>query len=126
MVAIHPPNYKYADALFAAQHDAEQAKRGIWQLPAYAPVAADSIGLDNYKGWKRVRGRINAIKHSRKYSYLQLNEQVSLRVAKNPAVRFPNLQNWLGRSVEARGWIKKSGKRLTLDIPHPLALQLLN
>lgn len=125
-VAIHPPNYRYADALLAAQREAEQKRLGIWQSPDYAPILADTINLDNYKGWKRVRGRIRAIKHSRKYSYLQINERFSLRVAKEAGVRFPDLQNWQGRSVEARGWINKSGERLTLDIPHPAALQFLD
>lgn len=118
-VAIHPPNLKYADVLFKAQQAAERGKLGIWGRPEYAPLPFQSVSAENYKGWKRITGRILRIKRTAKYSYLQFSDQVALRIANAELGLFPALQDYVGRQVEARGWLVKHKTHFALQLRHP-------
>lgn len=118
-VNIYPPNLQYVDALLEAQRRAEQAKRGIWGLPGYAAQPFQVLNAENYKGWKRVTGRITALKQTAKYSYLQFSDQVSVRVENQNRGLFPSLQSYVGQSVEARGWVAKSKERFAVQARHP-------
>lgn len=123
-VNIYPPNFKYLDALLAAQQSAEQAKLGIWNDPAYAPVSVETLDETNYHGWKRLTGRIQAVKKTGKYSYLQFSDKVSINIAPESAALFPPLENYVGKTVEARGWVKRSKQRFVLPVRHPADIVL--
>lgn len=125
-VNIYPPNLKYVQTLLAAQQDAERAGLGIWRDPAYAPQVFERIDESNYKGWKRVTGRLKALKKTKKYSYLQFSERVSLRIDNAGLSLFPELQRYVGKQVEARGWVSKSGDRFVISIRHPGEVKLLS
>ncbi|MFM8341498.1 MAG: thermonuclease family protein [Methylomonas sp.] len=102
-VSIFPPNLKYLDQLLAAQQSAESAKLGIWAYRQYAPKSFQSLNQDNYHGWQRITGVIRAVKKARKNYYLQFSEQVSVQVPDEFVELFPDLQSYLGKSIEARG-----------------------
>jgi endonuclease YncB( thermonuclease family) len=121
-VSIYPPNLKYTQALLAAQGNAEQAKKGIWQYSEYAPKAADQIKTGSYKGWQRVIGVISNIHNTGKYSYLNLTDQFSLKIDKKALSLFPDLDRYIGKKVEVRGWINKNKKRYSMIIRHPSAI----
>lgn len=118
-VNIYPPNLKFVDELLAAQHIAEQAGLGLWAYPEYQPVSFQNLNEDNYHGWKRVTGRIKAVKHSAKNSYLQFSDSVSVQVENQFSELFQSLDSYVGKTVEARGWVHKSRDRFTLLIRHP-------
>ncbi|MCK9605147.1 MAG: thermonuclease family protein [Methylomonas sp.] len=118
-VNIYPPNLKYLGALLEAQQNAEQAKLGIWGLQSYAPRPFRVLNAENYKGWKRVTGRIRALKQTAKYSYLQFSDNVSVRIENKNQRLFPPLRNYVGQAIEARGWVAKSKDRFALQVRHP-------
>ena len=57
-VNVYPPNFKYLEALVAAQQQAEQEHKGLWGNPAYAAKSYQALTVDNYHVWQRIRGRI--------------------------------------------------------------------
>ena len=121
-VNIYPPNLKYIGPMLAAQQLAEHELLGIWSYPYYAPLAFQALNDGNYKGWKRVTGQIRAVKSSKKYSYLQLSDSVSLRVDHKTMGLFPALQEYVGKNIEARGWVSKNKNRFVLHLRHPADL----
>lgn len=124
-VNIYPPNLKYVQQLLAAQHEAERKGLGIWCDPNYAPQSFDRLNELNYKGWKRITGRVSVLRKTRKYSYLQFSPHVSLRIENATLDLFPNLQRYIDRNIEARGWVSKSNGRFVMHIRHPAELQFL-
>jgi len=124
-VNIYPPNLKYVDTLLSAQDEAEQAGLGIWRDPTYAPLDFKSLNTNNYKGWKRVTGRILGLKKTKKYSYLQLSNRISVRIENKALNLFPPLKSYIGTKVEARGWTIKQKVRFVIPIRHPGELKVL-
>lgn len=124
-VNIFPPNLKYIQPLLAAQAEAEQAGLGLWRHRDYAPQPFDALNEANYKGWKRITGRIGALKKTAKYNYLQFSERVSVRIGSDTLHLFPALQDYVGKQVEARGWVNKSKDRFVLHVRHPGELKQL-
>ncbi len=125
-VNIYPPNLKYVDALVAAQRSAEQSGLGIWGLPEYAPQGFEVLNEDNYKGWKRISGRIRALKGTAKYSYLQFSDTVSIQVDNQMLDLFPALDGYVGKQLEARGWVSKNRQRFALRVRHPAEIKILD
>jgi micrococcal nuclease len=124
-VDLHPPNLLYANQLVAAQNKAEQAKRGIWGRSEYAPVSAEMLDAANDGGWQRVRGRLAAIRSSRKNVYLVFPGVFHVRIEKRWLSLFPGLQAWIGKDLEVRGWLHKDHSHLTMQILHPSAIKPL-
>ncbi|OAI23266.1 nuclease [Methylomonas koyamae] len=118
MVNIFPPNLKYVDSLLAAQRDAERAGLGIWGRSEYAAQPYASLNAENYHGWKRLTGRISGIKRTAKYSYLQFSDGVAVAVENRYASLFPPLASYVGRQVEARGWVRRSKDKFALQARH--------
>lgn len=125
-VNIYPPNLKYVDTLLTAQQSAEQAGRGLWVYPEYAPLPFQNLDDSNYHGWKRISGRIKAVKQTTKNSYLQFSDTVAVQVPVEFAGLFPPLESYVGKQIEARGWVHKSGHRLALLVRHPGETKILD
>jgi len=124
-VNIYPPNLKYVDTLLAAQQHAEQQRLGIWQDPAYAPQSFTSLHNTDYKGWKRITGRIRNTKKTAKYSYLQFSDKAGIRIENKLLNLFPSLQGYVGKQVEARGWPVKQKDQFFVPVRHPGELKVL-
>lgn len=122
-VNIYPPNLKYATKLIRAQQQAESEKLGIWALSAYAPKTVSSFNSSKHKGWQRITGKIRKIKQARKYNYLQLSPRFSLKIARNSKV-FTDLNAYLGKTIEVRGWVNKNKQNYTMHIRHPSSINL--
>ena len=125
-VSIFPPNLKYTEVLLAAQQSAEQAGLGIWGEAAYAPVPFQNLTTDNYQGWKRITGRIQAIRQGVKASYLQFSEQAAVQVDQKYVGLFPPLESYVGKNLEVRGWLYRSKERFTLPVRHPGQIKMLD
>ena len=124
-VNIHPPNLKYTDELLAAQKHAEQTQLGIWSHQEYAPKHFSEINRSNYKGWHRIKGKIQAITQTRKYISLTLSESFSLKIRKTSLELFSDLDDYINAQIEVRGWINKQKKRYTIYIRHPSQILIL-
>ena len=125
-VNVYPPNFKYLEALVAAQQQAEQEHKGLWGNPAYAAKSYQALTVDNYHGWQRIRGRITAVRHGRKHDYLQFSDTIAIQVPEACWQWFPDLSTYIGRTVEARGWVRKNRQHLHLTVRHPSALLLVD
>ena len=123
---IFPPNLKYVDALGEAQQQAEGQRLGIWGDAAYVPQPFSTIDVDDYKGWRRVLGEIKTLKTSRKYSYLKFSEHFALQIPNQSLYLFPDLNRYVGKRVEVRGWLSQSRQGFLMRLRHPLDIKMLD
>ena len=126
MVNIYPPDLKYAEQLLLAQQQAEQNKLGIWRNPDYAIKDVRAINQLNLRGWQRIRGEIQHIRLSRKYAYLEFSDAFIARIDKQNLALFPELQNYSGKQVEIRGWVRRKKTHYSMLLRHPSAIKVLN
>ena len=120
-VSIVPPNLRHSRTLVRAQQKAEKAGLGIWSMPQYQSHPLSQIAKNN-KGWQRFMGTPKSIKTSRKYTRLIFNEQFNIRIANDNLVLFPDLETYLGKSIEIRGWVSRTKQKYSMHIQHPSAL----
>ncbi|MGY6277606.1 thermonuclease family protein [Methylomonas sp. MgM2] len=125
-VNIYPPNLKYVDALLAAQNQAELENLGIWHDSAYARKDVKSLTKNNYRGWKRITGRIQDLKKTKKYSYLKFSGKAGVRIENENLNLFPPLGKYVGKKIEARGWPIKQKDQFIIPVRHPGELKILD
>ena len=125
-VNIYPPNLKYTDELQKAQQFAEQKQLGIWGYSEYHPKQVSQITGSSFKGWQRVVGKIKNSRQTRKYNYLNFNNTFALKIDRKTLTLFPDLDSYIGKKVEIRGWISRHKKRYSMFIRHPSAIKVIN
>jgi micrococcal nuclease len=125
-VNIHPPNLKYAQRLIEAERLAQAEGLGIWGDPAYAAEAIENLNRSNARGWHRLVGRPIALKRNRKYMRLIYSERVDVRISRENLDLFPDLNEYLGRDTEIRGWPSRRKDHYSILVRHPSALRVLN
>ncbi|MEQ1635491.1 MAG: thermonuclease family protein [Methylococcales bacterium] len=123
-VSLYPPNLKYANALITAQEIAEKHQLGIWNDAAYAVKAIEQLNRDNQQGWQRLTGVVNNLRQTRQYYYLEFSGNFNARIHRSNAQLFPELTNFVGQTVEVRGWINQQQGQLSMLIRHPDAIRL--
>ncbi|MGG7054196.1 thermonuclease family protein [Nitrosomonas sp. ANs5] len=121
VVTLLPPNLRHAEALIQAQQRAERQQLGIWSMPHYAPRDLTKITEKPF-GWQRYRAKVTALKRSRQYSRLIINDKIDLRIANSDLALFPPLKTYLNKPVEVRGWINRRNDHFSIRIHHPSAL----
>ncbi len=124
-VNIYPPNLKYVDQLITAQQQAESQKLGLWAMSDYAVKNVNDFNSRKHRGWQRIEGTVTRIKLARKYTYLYLSPQFSLKIIKDSGKLFGDLNDYLGKKVEVRGWVRKNKQQYHLLIRHPSAIKIL-
>lgn len=125
-VNIHPPNLKYTDDLLQAQQLAEQSLVGIWKYKEYQPKNVSEIKQSGYRGWHRIIGLIKNIHHTRKYSYLNLTDTFALKIEKKLLNLFPDLNSYIGKKLEVRGWVNRNKNHYSLLVRHPSVIQVIS
>lgn len=126
VVSIFPPNLQYAEALTAAQAEAEAAGRGIWGRAEYAPKPVGQITAKHGKGWQRVVGIVTGLHNTRKYVHLIFSSRFDARIERKNLALFPDLKGYVGKNLEVRGWLNRSKDRFSMLIRHPSALKVLS
>ena len=124
-VNIHTPNLHYADELVRAGERAEADRLGIWARKEYGVRPFASIERGKDKGWMRLTGRVQAIRRSRRYSYLEFSRQTDIRIANANLSLFPVLSEYMGKELEIRGWPSRSKRHYSVLIRHPSALKII-
>lgn len=122
-VSIYPPNLLYVNELVAAEKQAEKAKLGTWQRPEYAAIPISSLTGAGHPGWTRLEGKVVNIHTSKKYIYLEFSSQVDARIERKWLSLFPDVNDYLDKTVEIRGWLNKSRNHFSLLIRHPSAIR---
>jgi micrococcal nuclease len=123
-VSIYPPNLLHAEALIKAQDQAEQAGLGMWQRAEYAAMPVSSLTDQGHAGWMRLAGKVVNIRNSRKYSYLEFSSRFEARIERKWLPLFPDMNGYLGKEVEVRGWLNKNKNGFSMLIRHPSAIKL--
>jgi len=123
-VSIYPPNLLHAEALIKAQDQVEQAGLGIWRRAEYAAMPVASLAGRGHAGWTRLVGKVVNIRTSRKYSYLEFSDRFTARIERKWLPLFPDMNGYLGRNVEVRGWLNKNKNGFSMLIRHPSAIKL--
>ncbi len=123
-VNIYPPELHYVNELLKAQSQAELAKRGIWGRPEYAAIAVGSLSEDGHAGWTRLFGKVTAVRQTRKSVYLVFSDTFEARIESQWADLFPDVNAYLGQTIEVRGWLNKSKGHLSMLIRHPSAIKI--
>jgi endonuclease YncB( thermonuclease family) len=122
-VSIYPPNLLYVKELLAAERKAEQDKLGIWQRPQYAAIPVGNLTEAGHPGWSRLVGKVVTIHNTRKSIYLVFSERFEARIERKWQSLFPDVNDYLGKTVEVRGWLNKNRNHFSLLIRHPAAIR---
>lgn len=122
-MSIVPPNLRYAEAFSRAQQQAEKQALGIWREPGYQVRPLDQIA-SGARGWQRFTGIPKQVQQKRSFTYLILNDQISIRIANDHLSLFPALETYLNRNIEIRGWVSRRHNRFMISVQHPSALIL--
>jgi endonuclease YncB( thermonuclease family) len=123
-VNIHPPGVKYTDALLSAQNKAEANEIGLWQHEQYQAKLIDSLDQTRLRGWQRLVGKVISIRESRKYVYLVFSKLFDIRIARKNLFYFPDLSEYLDKTIEVRGWASRRKKHRSMLIRHPSAIKV--
>ncbi|MFZ2403611.1 MAG: thermonuclease family protein, partial [Methylobacter sp.] len=138
-VSIYPPELFYVNELVKAQNQAEQTRLGIWGRPEYAAIPVGSLTEAGHPGWTRLVGKVVNIRKTRKSVYLEFSPVLSpsaapvLSAAEGDAFEarienkwldlFPDVNGYLGKTIEVRGWLSKSKGHWSMLIRHPSAIK---
>jgi micrococcal nuclease len=131
-VSIYPLELHYVNELVKAQDQAEQAKLGIWGRPEYAAISAAGLTDAGHPGWTRLVGKVVNIRSTRKSVYLEFSPVLSVaegavfeaRIESQWLNLFPDVNGYLGKTIEVRGWLNKSKGHLSMLIRHPSAIKV--
>ena len=121
---IYPPNLLYADELIKAQNKAEQQHLGIWQRQEYAAKPAASLTYSEHAGWTRIVDKVTRIRQARKFVYLECGGPFEVRIERQWLHLFPDINGYVGKTIEARGWLNTNKGRFSMLIRHPSALKI--
>ncbi|MDC9725671.1 MAG: thermonuclease family protein [Gammaproteobacteria bacterium] len=125
-LSIIPPNLRYLDELKKAEQSALKHGFGIWSLDSYKPISIDELSITRKKsGWQRFLVTATKVKLTRKYVRLILSDKVDIRIPKVNLALFPDLDSYLNKSLEIRGWASRTKDRYSILIRHPSAIILL-
>jgi micrococcal nuclease len=122
-ISIYPPNLLYVNEMVAAENKAEQDKLGIWQRPEYAPIPVGNLTETGHPGWSRMVGKVVSIRNTAKSIYLVFSSQFEVRIERKWLFLFPDINGYLGKTIEVRGWLNKNKKHFSLLIRHPTAIR---
>lgn len=124
------PNTRLAGCQAAAERLARQARLGLWKQD---PTIAASAIRDG--GFALVQGRLQGVERNRGGLWLQFDGELVVNVPSRFVDAFDELPlpQWIGRTLEARGWISDRSRRkeagrarwqMTLSDPHMLGLKV--
>ena len=122
-VSIYPPNLSYINELVKAENKAELAKIGIWGRPEYEVIPVTRLTEAGHPGWTRLSGKVLNIRKTRKSVYLAFSPIFEARIERQWLDLFPDINSYLGKTIEVRGWLNKSKGHLSMLIRHPSAIK---
>jgi len=123
VVSIYPPNLLYVNELVAAGKKAEQDSLGVWAFPEYTPIPVNNLTEAGHAGWTRLTGKVVDIRNTSKFVYLGFSDQFDVRIERKWLSLFPDVNGYLGKTIEVRGWLNNSKKHFSMLIRHPSAIK---
>jgi len=122
-----PPNVHNAHCYQQAEQQARLAQRGIWQRGGLNAVDANALERSD-QGFRLVKGRITKVKWTKKWLWLTLSPNCSLRIARADVHYFDDglLASLAQKTVVARGWLTQRKGRWSMRIHHPNSLVIVD
>ncbi len=108
-VAYHiniPPNSVFSECLKAAELEAAEDKRGLWQT---SPWRAVSSLKDNESGFRLLKGKVTALKSIRSGWILEIDDLLAVKISRavgDSLLAVLSSPNLIGRTIAVRGWIR--------------------
>jgi micrococcal nuclease len=122
------PNLALRDCYARAEAQARGRARGLWGHPDYRERSSAELGRADVDRYRVVRGTVTRIGQSRSAVWVNLGDDVALRIPREDLVRFGNW-DWdllQGRELRARGQVYLRNGQLRISIQHPDNLELLD
>jgi len=122
-----PPNDRQADCYRHTEAVAIKSSRGIWSLDEYGIKASTQLTRHD-RGFRRIQGRVERIKQSKKALWIHMLGEVRIRIDATDLYNFDvySLQQLEGKKIRVRGWLhaKKKGHFMMLRHPSSLITQI--
>lgn len=121
------PNLSLADCYNTASLSAKQKNLGLWALPKYQTRHVNKL-KNSEKGFHIISGKVERITESRSSLWLNLKNNVALRIHKDDLNYFNknDVMSLKGKTIEASGWLYKRNKQLRMRIRHELDLRIID
>jgi endonuclease YncB( thermonuclease family) len=121
-----PPNLSIADCYDKASQYAKNKNHGLWALSRYKTHAVASLS-GNETGFYFISGNVRRVTKSRSSIWINLNNDVALRITKNDLSYFneTELHSLQGETIEASGWLYKQKGQLRMRLRHSLDLNIV-
>jgi endonuclease YncB( thermonuclease family) len=132
-VQTRPGESARAAEMLALEHAARAAGRGLWQFPAFAPIAADRLREDAIGSFRIVQGEVVRVAPTDHYLYLNFGDDwrtdFTIRLRRGElddafARSGVSIERLAGRRVEARGYVLEAGGPL-IEVSHPEQIEVL-
>ena len=122
---VIPPNLKYIDCYRSREREAIVQRRGIWSNPRYRVMDVEELGPAT-RGYHRVSGRVSRIGQSSSSFWINLGENLALRIVRSDLKYFKgiDLLHLRDRTVLGRGWVYLRNGELRMRIRHPVDMQI--
>ena len=125
-----PPNLQDLECLQKAEAEARKYRRGVWNTPI-APVRARDLDR-RHAGFMRVSGEVSRVAASRMAIWLEIDQNLSLRLDKRDLPHFSgiDLDALEGQMLTVRGWLIYRGGQSSrypahkMSLRHPAMLEL--
>ncbi len=120
-----PPNLYHADCYQRFERLARTKRVGLWRQGGAETVDATALrGGD--QGFRMIKGEVSGVKRTRRWVWLTLAENVSLRISRDDERYFDAglLGSLRQKTVVARGWLTQRKGRWSMRIRHPNSLEV--
>ena len=121
-----PPNISFSDCYERQLAIAREASQGLWALPQYQTVAAQSLDPGS-SGYRIVSGELTRLGESRTSIWLNLGKHLGIRIRRQDLPYFPDLQSktLVGSKLEVRGRLYRRKGQLRMNPRHGNDLKIL-
>jgi endonuclease YncB( thermonuclease family) len=115
-----PPNDRFSTCYLQAEADARLEGLGLWTLP---PLKASRLPPGR-EGFERIAGRVEAVRHAKRATWIDLQGPLTLRIVNEDLHRFDRavLAALPGSQIQVRGWLYHYRGYPRMRLRHPSAL----
>ena len=123
-----PPNIKLANCYKTVEEDAQIQSLRIWKLPSNQIKDATTL-TQRFKGYVRLRGQVNKIKHTKKSLLIELESnakrRIQVKIQKRNLHYFTDidLSDLLAETIVVTGRLKNKYGKQIIYLNHPSQLE---
>lgn len=122
-----PPNLDFLDCYRSSVADARSHHIGLWAMRAYQPLPVSQVSTDTL-GYRIISGEVTRTGESRSSFWINLGHRFALRITREDLSYFDlqDLQELVGKTVLAQGWLYLGNNEYRMRIRHPADLQVVS